>query len=285
MTGWLARVALGGALAGALVACSPTGGKAEQGKGEVVAMETYRELIDQGQAQERLGNVEPALQFYDRAIQRSPDKSEGWRRKAVLLASAQRFDESLMVLEAGNKAAPGDDVILGLLITNLREVGRKDEAYVLAQSVLQQESRSIWVLKAAGDTLRDRGEYSKANRLYDRGLDIEPDNTMLLNGKATSAFLEKDFVTAATLYERTAAIRPDDFLAWINLAFVRENLGLKAKACEAYERALAIRANDPAALEGRAGCAPSPAEAEPFIQRLAAVDPAKANEVRQRMWR
>lgn len=248
-----------------------------------MALQTYRELMDQADAQRRLGKLDAALELYDRAIEKYPDKSEAWRQKALALAGVQRYEESLAVLEAGNKAAPGDDMLLGLLITNLREVGRKDDAYVLAQSVLQQESRSVWVLKAAGDTLRDRGEYAKANRLYDRGLDIAPDDTMLINGKATSAFLEKDYATAATLYERSANIHPDDYLAWINLAFVRENLGQKAKACEAYERALAIRGNDAAALDGRATCAQTPAEAEPFLQRLAAVDPAKANEVRQRI--
>jgi len=241
--------------------------------------EIARALADAG-ARASGGDVDGAVTLYDRVLAHAPKNGDAWRGKALALAMAGRYAESLVVLAHGVKAAPDDDRMSGLYITNLREMGRKDDAFIEAGSALQRAPRSIWVLKAAGDTHRDRGDYREALRLYERGLAINTQDTMLMNGKATALFLDKDYAAAAAVYDRITALRPDDFNAWLNLAYTQENLGHPDAARAAYVQALSIRPDNADALEGRASISATRAEAEIYLKRLEPMDPERAAAVR-----
>jgi tetratricopeptide (TPR) repeat protein len=210
----------------------------------------YAALIEDAGAAEARGDLDAALGIYDQAITLDPKAPAAWRGKAIALASALRYDDSLMVLSEAVRIASADDRLHGLLITNLREVGRKDEAFEAGQRAIGLAPRSPWVIKAVADTWRDRGAYMKALGLYDRGLELEPDNLMLLNGKATALFLQQDHAGAAWVYRRILALRPDDGLAWLNLAAAEEHQGHGREAHEAYEQALALRPGDADAAAG-----------------------------------
>lgn len=231
------------------------------------------------------GDVEGAAALYDRVIAIAPKNGDAWRGKALAFAAAGRYAESLVVLAHGVKAAPDDDRMAGLYITNLREMGRKDDAYREAESALKRAPRSVWVLKAAGDTHRDRGDYREAQRLYERGLAVNPNDTMLMNGKATALFLDKDYAGAAAVYERITQLRPDDFNAWLNLAYTQENLGRSDAARVAYDNALSVRPDNADALEGRASISGTLAEANIYLNRLEPMDPERAAAVRARFKR
>ena len=243
--------------------------------------EIARALADAGACASG-GDVDGAVTLYDRVLVHAPRNGDAWRGKALALASAGRYAESLVVLAHGVKAAPDDDRMAGLYITNLREMGRKDDAYAEAESALKRAPRSIWVLKAAGDTHRDRGDFREAQRLYERGLAINPHDTMLMNGKATALFLDKDYAAAAAVYDRITELRPDDFNAWLNLAYTQENLGYKDAARAAYVQALSIRPDNADALEGRASISGTLAEANIYLTRLDAIDPDRAAAARAR---
>jgi len=231
------------------------------------------------------GDVDGAAALYDRVLAHAPKNGDAWRGKALALASAGRYAESLVVLAHGVRAAPDDDRMAGLYITNLREMGRKEDAYAEAEAALKRAPRSIWVLKAAADTHRDRGEMRDALRLYERGLAINPQHTMLMNGKATALFLDKDYSGAAAVYDRITALRPDDFNAWLNLAYTQENLGQPDVARAAYVQALSIRPDNADALEGRASISGTRAEAEIYLKRLEQKDPERAAAVRAKFAR
>lgn len=243
--------------------------------------EIARALADAGACASG-GDVDGAVTLYDRVLVHAPRNGDAWRGKALALASAGRYAESLVVLAHGVKAAPDDDRMAGLYITNLREMGRKDDAYAEAESALKRAPRSIWVLKAAGDTHRDRGDFREAQRLYERGLAINPHDTMLMNGKAIALFLDKDYAAAAAVYDRITELRPDDFNAWLNLAYTQENLGYKDAARAAYVQALSIRPDNADALEGRASISGTLAEANIYLTRLEPLDPDRAAAVRAR---
>lgn len=244
-------------------------------------LEIARVLAD-ASARAMGGDVDGAVELYDRVIAQAPKNGDAWRGKALALAGAGRYAESLIVLSHGVRAAPDDDRMAGLYITNLREMGRKDDAFAEAQKAIDRTPRSFWVLKAAGDTWRDRGDFSQAIRLYDRGLAIAPNDTMLMNGKATALFAAKDYEAAAQIYDRITDLRPDDFISWLNLGFVRENLGERTAARVAYGHALSIRPDNADALEGRAATSQTLAEAENYLRRLESIDTERANGARSR---
>lgn len=156
------------------------------------AHETVARLLADAEARERAGDTDGAVGFYDRAATLEPENADVWRGKALALASAQRYAESLAVLSHGVKVAPDDDRMAGLYITNLRELGHTEDAFASAQAALRRAPHSIWVLKAAGDTWRDRDDYAQALRLYERGLALAPDDTMLLRARAKAlAMMER----------------------------------------------------------------------------------------------
>ncbi|KAF0182034.1 MAG: glycosyltransferase 9 family protein [Alphaproteobacteria bacterium] len=245
--------------------------------------DSYDTLLARAGALQGAGDLDGALAAFDRALTLEPDRGDGWRAKALALAGAGRFEESLTVLSHGVRVAPNDDRMAGLYITNLREIGRKEDAFAEGQRVIARAGRSIWVLKAVADTWRDRGEYAQAVRHYDRGLAIAPQDTMLMNGKATALFLSRDYAGAAALYERVITLRPGDFTAWLNLAYAHDNLGDREKARAAYGQALAIRPENADALEGRASAAASRADAAIYLSRLEPIDPARAAAARARI--
>jgi tetratricopeptide (TPR) repeat protein len=161
-------------------------------------------------------------------------------------------------------------------------MGRTDEAFDFGQKAIQRTPRSFWVLKAVGDTWRDRGDHAQAIRCYDRGLAIAPHDTMLMNGKAKALYAEMDFEAAAAIYDRITDLRPDDHFAWLNLALALEQLGKRANARAAYNHALSLRPDSADALEGRASTAQSREEADAYLARLEAIEPARAATARAR---
>jgi Tfp pilus assembly protein PilF len=72
------------------------------------------------------------------------------------------------------------------------------------------------------------------------------------------ALLAKENGEATRMLERSVAINPQDLQAWIWLAQGHHNSGNKSRACEAYDRALALKPDEATALKGKKtlGCTP-----------------------------
>ena len=78
-------------------------------------LEIARVLAD-ASARAMGGDVDGAVELYDRVVAQAPKNGDAWRGKALALAGAGRYAESLIVLSHGVRAAPDDDRMAGLYI-------------------------------------------------------------------------------------------------------------------------------------------------------------------------
>lgn len=71
-------------------------------------------------------------------------------------------------------------------------------------------------LNISGDLFYQAGEITNAITEYQKGLDIDPMNTNIMNSLGVCLAYEKDYKTALTLFEKAAQINPSEYLAVYN---------------------------------------------------------------------
>ncbi len=99
---------------------------------------------------------------------------------------------------------------------------------------------------------RERGNAVAACDWMDRALAMAPDEPRLHLNRAAMRLAARDYPGAADDADLAARQMPDSFGAWLNLGLARLALRQSRPALAAFERARALRPDDPAALRGQA---------------------------------
>jgi tetratricopeptide (TPR) repeat protein len=170
-----------------------------------------------------------AIGLFERRISLDPSNDEAYYYLGLSLKELKRYPEAIAALHKGAELAPSKYdrwFWFGM-------VGAEGDSVPIAKSALRKaiELDSAGTNRNSGFALRQLGYYS---------------------------LLAKENEDAIGLLERSVAIIPQDEQAWVWLAQGYHNAGNKSRACEAYDRALAINPRGAVALNGRKtlGCAP-----------------------------
>ncbi len=89
------------------------------------------------------------------------------------------------------------------------------------------------------------GDLESARRHSDRAVALEPAGPLILFQQANLRYVEGDLAGAEEFYRRSLAVEPGAVEAWIRLAMTCERAGAPQRAAEAWERAVALRPDDP----------------------------------------
>jgi tetratricopeptide (TPR) repeat protein len=107
--------------------------------------------------------------------------------------------------------------------------------------------RSRWtiILGSVADRLRQQERLADAIAVYDKALEIDPDDAAVLLRRGLAYAAAGDLVSAETDYRRSISADSLDTLPWVNLGIARAALGDGAGAIAAYRSASRIDPRDP----------------------------------------
>lgn len=96
------------------------------------------------------------------------------------------------------------------------------------------------------------GDVARARSLYERVLEITPNDADALNNLAVLLTADREHEGALSLLRRAVAVAPANAGAWNNMGSVLRERGLRTEAVDAFRRALAIDAGHQGARIGLA---------------------------------
>lgn len=165
---------------------------------------------------ERLGELNKAVQFYERALKLDPDDSEIY------------FNLGLVAWRL--KMMEGAERLFRLYVDRLPE---RAEGY-----------------NNLGGVLRDQGKYEAAIEILRGAIYRFPEDPQLWNTMGTVAMENGNFEESCTFFEEAIRLKPDFARAFHNLGYLYNHVGPCSKALDAYERALALDLNPEDRAEG-----------------------------------
>ena len=221
--------------------------------------------------------------LFRRTVATSPQSARSHFLLGAELLEQDRFDESAASFEAGLEIAPqhiGARMSLGQAKL---EAGTPVEAQAAFEDALARapsDEIREWALTAALAAGRERarsGVWDDARRLFERALELDPQNVDARNSLGLVTERQGDATTARDHYDKALAIDAGYTPAILNLASVRMQMGELAAAVALFSRAVTLA---PGSYEAYNGLGIAMArlgrndEAEAAFRRALAIDPA-----------
>lgn len=228
-------------------------------------------LFEQGQNAHAHGELEKALDFYERAVQIKPEFPEAEFQRGNALASLGRLESAqtaferainlrkswslpysalgaLLVREGKDPEAEKlfrqalvldaqDNVALRMLAEIRLRSGAAKEALELAQQATrdQNSSSGSWIVRAMAE--RANGDHVAARTSLEHALQNEPQNVAALLERAELSLDEKEYEHAIADLDQALKSRPDDKHLLARLAFAYQQTGKLEEAQRYAERA------------------------------------------------
>lgn len=163
-------------------------------------------LVDAARESERKGDFANAANYYRSAYNREPDNAVVIVGMSRSLRKLNRAAEAEAILDRAMKQAERDPELLA-------EMGKVQVALGKPLEAIESLSRAVslgatrWDVETALAVAYDRiGMFDKAQRQYDRALEQNPGNAVVLNNFALSRAQAGDLGSAVGLLERAVAL-------------------------------------------------------------------------------
>jgi len=189
------------------------------------------------------GKLHDALQHFDDALARDPNRGTSWSRKGYILAQLGRRDEAETALRRALALSPNDFNALEQMGELAHRAGRPDEAADAferaATRAPQEASRSELYLRAAREL--QPLSLARAREVLQRGADAGVRTPDLLEEQGDLEVRLGDLRSALTTYQQAAERASNDPIPWEMAGRVAEQLGDLPGAQVAYESSLRAR--------------------------------------------
>jgi serine/threonine protein kinase/Flp pilus assembly protein TadD len=216
-------------------------------------------------------------QVYDRTSTSTTDWAPRHMARALILRQKGDLLGAIQELERARQLEPESEDVRFLLASNYDKNGKIEDAEKLLKETIQQHPASWLSRDQLGQIYFSHARYDEAERYFREAADLAPDDPMawvnlgainLVHGRYSDAipFLQKaaalkqdggaysnlgvalfylgrnaDSIVA---FEKAAALLPNNHLMWRNLGDAYTKAGNKAKAADAYRKAIRISEKD-----------------------------------------
>lgn len=234
----------------ALARVQLSGGNLEQ------AVDTYERLLDELgpdadvqnqvlQLYARLEDLEGMERTLGVMIDQRPDDPQLQRMLAEVYVKQQRNDEAVELLRTSLARQPADVPTMLSLADLYRELGRPEEAEALLQRTAEVPSVDPGQLlpRAQALYLRADGDAdarSAAGRLFERILDLDPENETALRLLGSLRYDAEQYADAGDLLYRAAEVNPRDVQLWLQAANAYLRAGRLDRAADVADEGLLL---------------------------------------------
>lgn len=199
-----------------------------------------------GAANRELGQLEPALAAYLRALEIKPTYAEAQYNLGIVYKDMCRFDAALAAYQHALQLAPDNGYAyhnIGVVLEQQNRFAEAIAAYKSAVAILPNYANAYFNM---GNALKSIGLIEDAHDAYTTALTLNPAYAEAENNLGMILNLQGKSDEAIAAYYRALAIKPDYADAYVNLGHVLEDLKELDAAYEAYKQALIL---DPSAAE------------------------------------
>ena len=175
--------------------------------------------IDQGDALQKQGRFEQAIESYDAAIALQPANDTAHLNRGVALRASGKVEAAIDSYDRAIAAQP-DNPLAHLNRGNaLAQLGRRTEADQSygAAAALRPDDPEIWLNRS--NNLMRMGRYEAGIASYDRLIALDPGQADLHANRAAAFRALGNVAEADAGFKRAIAIDPDHFAARFGLAF------------------------------------------------------------------
>jgi tetratricopeptide (TPR) repeat protein len=210
--------------------------------------ELYQGGLDLLARYDRQGNIDSAIDRFERAIAQDPESAAAhsglaralWRKYRLqrdnfwlnrALSSARKAVE----LEPQLTAA---QVALALVLV---ERGDADEAVGLMEGTLRLDPSNAEAHRALGDALRARGELDRALDSHRQAVELNPEDWRLHTELGATHARAGSYELALVSFQRAAELTPDNPIARSNLGALYHFQGQYPEAAREFQRAVELK--------------------------------------------
>ncbi len=194
-------------------------------------------LISQGNEHYRKGELGPAMNSYNKAIDTDPENPIAWNNKGLILTVVGKFDQALechfRALELDKKYIDAMSNI-GMIYSKLM---RYDEAMEYYDKALKLRPKHETAWNNKGNLLAKMNKHEDSMKCYKKALEIAPGYVAAMNNMAVAYTHLKDYDRAIETIEKVLEERPMFTEAWYIKG--KSYIGMKQfnKAAMCFERA------------------------------------------------
>jgi tetratricopeptide (TPR) repeat protein len=190
-----------------------------------------------------LGRLEDAIASYDRAIEIKNDFYKGWYSRGRALGELGFLEDAIISFNTALEIRPNYQEAWSSNGLALLKLGRVSEAIFSYDKSLELEPLDPENWYYRGVALSGNAQYLEAIDSYDKALEIEPflHDAWIDRGVAQGQLGE--WAQAIISWDKALGLRPDFYLTWFNRAVAFDNLGRREEAVASYDKALEIEPN------------------------------------------
>lgn len=165
----------------------------------------------------RQGQLDAAIEAFQKQIEIEPDHDNAWFGLGVALGWQGRLDDAIAVLQKQIQIKPNHDKAWYNLGVALGRLGRYDDEIAVYQQQIQIQPNHDHAWYNLGIALARQGRLDAAIEAYRKQIQIKPDHDNAWNnlGIALNACGQLD--AAIDAFRKQLAIKPDHDNAWNNL--------------------------------------------------------------------
>lgn len=201
----------------------------------------------------RTGTLEAMVEQAAAAAEASPGDLDAREFHATALEENQRFEEAAEVLGAAAEAFPSDLALSRHRIEVLTRVGDTDGVVAEYQRILAEQPEELDLYLELGRVLASEGRFEAAKRQWNRTLEQRLTDPGLCVRLASFYALYDQVDDAVAMYEKAIALEPNELRHFGDLASLMAVRGRKDGIAPLLERAEAAAAGSAGRLEELAG--------------------------------
>ncbi|MDE0635288.1 MAG: tetratricopeptide repeat protein [Candidatus Poribacteria bacterium] len=200
-----------------------------------------QEFITAAQKFVELGEIDKAIEIYERIVKGTPDDLESRAQLATLYTRTKQYEKAAQTWEKLLETDPENTKYQDGLVYSLRAVGEVDEAFEIAQAYIQTEPEVGAHYARLARLYEAEGKVGEAITNYEKAIELAPGDVQVQTylKLANHYFLNEDIAAAekilknAMLYTRSEFDRRDIELQLIKLYLYQGNLGEVLQKVEA----------------------------------------------------
>ncbi len=185
------------------------------------------------------GKYSESIAELKRALSLAPNSDEFYRRLGDVFLDSGNSQQALDAYEKAIRLNPyywTNFNALGIAHTRL---GNYPKALAAFQQVRVLEPNVTAGYENVGNLYLQQGKYQESIPYYQQALQIEPQFSTYSN-LGTSYFFLKQFPNAVAMFEKAAALNPNDTQTMVNLGDAYRGAGQQEKARATYQQAIAL---------------------------------------------
>ncbi len=213
-----------------------------------VSWERFHELaqpdsssrLARAECHEQLGRWAEAADEFRAILSDDPNCDEASLRLGLSLLRTQQPEEAISLLTKYLERHSEHSAARFGLAVAYQLVGEPDEAVRLYDELIQEKRHREEALTNLMGIHRQRKDASKLAEVSRTLLEESPGSIAGMEGAAQAAFLQEDYLTAASYCDEASRIEGGRPERWMNLALCRRKLGQTELALQAYEAAASL---------------------------------------------